>query len=412
MKTTLRSWILILLVVFATPLYSENRLKIPDYNDRLWGIRFMNSSVGYVIGTEGRLFKVLPESQVIVPLTTGTTTSLNAVEFIDENTGFAVGVSGFIIKTTDAGETWNQLPLFTSETLRNIKYENNALYGVGSFGTCFKSTDGGENWIDMSIFMNGHFFDVEILNPEGYMVSDNSAQPFWKTTNGGITWTGYSLPSSISGKCLFAENERLCIFGINRTTLQRVILHSTDEGENWSSAYLAAEGMDQNGIDFSNTGTGFCLAASHSLKTSKIFKTTNGIDWTLYKEVAREYYSMTCSGSYLYLTSDSGTIYQEDLVVGISQYSSEIPEIYSLSQNYPNPFNPETKINFSLPVSGLVLLTIYDITGREVEILVNEVLSIGNYTYSFTASALTSGTYFYRLETENFVQTKTMMLIK
>ncbi len=88
------------------------------------------------------------------------------------------------------------------------------------------------------------------------------------------------------------------------------------------------------------------------------------------------------------------------------------PENYSLSQNYPNPFNPITKINFSLPKQGFVTLIIYDILGREIKTLINEIKRAGNYTVDFNGSEFSSGVYFYRLETNGFSDVKRMIMIK
>ena len=85
---------------------------------------------------------------------------------------------------------------------------------------------------------------------------------------------------------------------------------------------------------------------------------------------------------------------------------------YELSQNYPNPFNPVTKINYALPKQGFVSLKIYDITGREIQTLVNEVKQEGYYTVDFNGSHLSSGVYFYRIQSGNFVNVKRMVLIK
>lgn len=98
--------------------------------------------------------------------------------------------------------------------------------------------------------------------------------------------------------------------------------------------------------------------------------------------------------------------------IGIKQISSELPSVYELSQNYPNPFNPSTKINFSVPKAGFVTLKVFDVTGREVSNLVNRNLSAGKFEFEFNASGLTSGVYFYTLKTENFSETKKMLLIK
>ncbi|MFZ4591316.1 MAG: T9SS type A sorting domain-containing protein [Ignavibacteria bacterium] len=89
-----------------------------------------------------------------------------------------------------------------------------------------------------------------------------------------------------------------------------------------------------------------------------------------------------------------------------------IPIVYALSQNYPNPFNPVTKINFAIPRQGFVTLKIYDMLGREVKSLVNEVKSVGYYSVDFNGSDFASGVYFYRLESESFKDIKRMVLIK
>ena len=97
---------------------------------------------------------------------------------------------------------------------------------------------------------------------------------------------------------------------------------------------------------------------------------------------------------------------------GIQQISSNVPVEYRLEQNYPNPFNPSTKINFAITKPGFVSLKVYDVTGKEVSNLVNEKLGVGSYSYEFNASTLSSGMYFYTLKSDNFSQTKKMVLIK
>ncbi|MBK6772401.1 MAG: SBBP repeat-containing protein [Ignavibacteria bacterium] len=97
---------------------------------------------------------------------------------------------------------------------------------------------------------------------------------------------------------------------------------------------------------------------------------------------------------------------------GIGQISSNIPEEYSLSQNYPNPFNPATNLEFGISDLGFVSLKVYDILGKEIITLVNEKLSPGNYKVEFDGRGLTSGVYFYRLNTGEFTDTKRMILIK
>jgi hypothetical protein len=106
------------------------------------------------------------------------------------------------------------------------------------------------------------------------------------------------------------------------------------------------------------------------------------------------------------------------LSIGIQQISSEIPADYILMQNYPNPFNPATNINFALPTTGSVKLTVFDVTGKTLAVLVDSKLSAGSYSFDWDASAYTSGVYLYKLEftgsnsDAEFTQTKKMVLIK
>jgi hypothetical protein len=89
-----------------------------------------------------------------------------------------------------------------------------------------------------------------------------------------------------------------------------------------------------------------------------------------------------------------------------------VPNEFVLEQNYPNPFNPVTTISYSIPEAGNVEMKVYDILGNEVATLVKEVKAPGNYSAVFDASSFASGVYLYTLRTNNFVQTKKMILMK
>jgi hypothetical protein len=99
-------------------------------------------------------------------------------------------------------------------------------------------------------------------------------------------------------------------------------------------------------------------------------------------------------------------------IVSVEGEISMQPEEYNLFQNYPNPFNPSTTIRYSITNSELVRIKVYDILGREVKVLVNEIKQPGTYEVQFDASGLASGIYLYRVESGSFVQTKKMILLK
>ncbi|MCI0474468.1 MAG: T9SS type A sorting domain-containing protein, partial [Ignavibacteria bacterium] len=112
------------------------------------------------------------------------------------------------------------------------------------------------------------------------------------------------------------------------------------------------------------------------------------------------------------LANTAWDFYNSGFTVGIKTISEKIPADFNLYQNYPNPFNPNTIINFQLPTNNFVTLKIYDITGKEVETLVNEQLSPGSYKVDWNASRYPSGVYFYNLKSNGYTSTKKMILVK
>ncbi|HSP89109.1 MAG TPA: T9SS type A sorting domain-containing protein [Ignavibacteriaceae bacterium] len=103
---------------------------------------------------------------------------------------------------------------------------------------------------------------------------------------------------------------------------------------------------------------------------------------------------------------------------GRFEYSNEVNvevvtlSVYSLEQNYPNPFNPSTNISFNIAEAGIVKISLFNLLGQEVKSLLNVFKEAGTHTITFDASSLTSGVYFYKLETPQFSQTRKMILNK
>ncbi|RPI14170.1 MAG: T9SS C-terminal target domain-containing protein [Ignavibacteriae bacterium] len=99
-------------------------------------------------------------------------------------------------------------------------------------------------------------------------------------------------------------------------------------------------------------------------------------------------------------------------LTAINNISNKIPGSFSLMQNFPNPFNPSTKIRFNVPKNSFVKLSIFDMSGKEVDIIANGELSAGEYEVNWNPRNLASGLYFYTLKAADFSETKRMILIK
>jgi hypothetical protein len=103
---------------------------------------------------------------------------------------------------------------------------------------------------------------------------------------------------------------------------------------------------------------------------------------------------------------------QQPIITDLKSVNSLIPNKFEMQQNYPNPFNPSTAIEFAVPQESKVLLEVFNILGEKLATLVNEVKTPGYYNVDFNASLLSSGFYIYRIQADNFVEVKKMILLK
>lgn len=346
---------------------------------------------------------------------------------------------------------------------------------LGTNTWVWRTSNAGLNWVQVFTqpngFINGMVFRRSLPN-HGFMQGDpvGGRWSLWKTTNGGINWdsAGLYLPQAGSeagwNNSIFISSQNYYNFGSADSTIwfgtnNSRIYCSTNLGTSWSVQSTAPE-VNSYAVCFFNSGfigNGGLTGGTTLLKT-----TTGGLNWTtqtapgtgnfsgfvLYPAPVTDYYGPNWfvrndlnvykgfnlssfsveytapAGNYRHMAvgrnishiwavrSNGGITKCNCFISGIEQTGNEIPDKYSLSQNYPNPFNPVTLINFGVPESGYIKLTVFNALGKEVEVLVNKELKPGLYSADWDASAYPSGVYFYKLESGSFSETKKMVLIK
>jgi hypothetical protein len=191
-----------------------------------------------------------------------------------------------------------------------------------------------------------------------------------------------------------------------------LIRKTTDGGVTWT-VQLHNNVNETYEPYFINENTGWIVGDSPNIQ-----KTTNGgINWNVQTTPAAWWmwdimfadqltgWAVGSQGKIFYTTNGGGT-------VSVQNISAKIPSKYSLSQNYPNPFNPISNIKYKISKSTDVRITVFDVTGKEVEVLVDEKQSPGEYLVTFDGTMLTSGVYFYRMVTKDFTETKRLLMIK
>jgi len=198
----------------------------------------INDSTRILVGSSGTILKISGNNEQIV--SSGKTNALFAVDFVDDKNGIAVGVGDVILKTSDGGDSWNQLSTGSGYTLNRIQYLNAQIVLISGYnpsaptkGTFFKSIDGGNSWTLLSEFpgIRVQAFDfVDAL--VGYATGSDST--FLKTTDGGANWKKLTPNIPNLGTIMYdikAFNANVVVAVGNRNC----IIRSEDGGQNWMS---------------------------------------------------------------------------------------------------------------------------------------------------------------------------------
>lgn len=337
----------------------------------------------------------------------------NYIEFVNSSTGFICSDSGKIFRTTNTGTNWQQLNSGVSFHLQSMSFLNSSTGIVCGYGkTILKTTDGGNSWFNIANFVwQVDFLSCKMFNANKYFVSGTNTF-IMRTTNAGLSWTEYTHGD---------PNPLFTVYFLNENTgwstgCCGMFMTTTNSGSSWNYEYYLSQGFTFYSIQFVNQTTGY-VAGDNGM----IYRTTNGALWwdsTVTGTIQALYSLKMINASTGWVVGGFGTILKTTngggpgFTIGINQISAEVPSEFALSQNYPNPFNPETKINMMIPRGGLTKVTIYDISGREVETLVKNYLNPGIYEIIFKGVNYSSGVYFYKAEYNNTVITKKMVLAK
>ncbi len=390
----------------------------------LFGVDFslLNNEIGVAVGQGGTVIKTTDHGEEWTLTYSNVDIWMNDVLFDPNTPGtvWAAGMGGVIIKSLDNGDTWTVVRPFSTpdHTIRGIASKPGVpgfVSFIGYSGTFFETNNGGATFtqrFDIPFSMHSIAYSPNFL-VDGRGIISGTDGKVWNTTNFGANWIARATNRyDYLNDVVFINPNEAMICGNNGT-----ILRSTDYGKNWSVniQYLTSEHL--RSIDAYANQVTVC-GDNGKIMTSNDFGVTfvdqlNGENRHLYGVALR-------SGTVGVVVGEigsaaNGALYFTDMnggYVGITQTGTEIPANYSVSQNYPNPFNPSTKINFALPKQGLVTIKVYDMLGKEIETLVNEVKSAGQYTVDFDGSRLSSGVYFYRIQANDFVDVKRMMLVK
>lgn len=323
----------------------------------------------------------------------------------DSNTLYAGALTGGLRKSTNNGLNWSSSSL--NKTVRSIIKSGNSLFAATDLDWVYRSTNNGVNWIQTG---NIGFPLRAIIEVSNIIIAGTNSNDIYLSSNSGLNWINVTLNSGFNGAHCFTYNGT-ALFAGGAGGILPGVFKSTNSGSNWISS-----GFDTANITSLASIGNNIFAGTYDDNGVFWVSGDNGINWHQRNEGLNvsELRALHIHNNYIFAGTWDSAVYRRPAgeIIGIKQTGSSLPVNFNLGQNYPNPFNPVTKLNFMLPKEGFTKLVIFDITGREVSIILDQRLEPGTYEIDWDATEYSSGIYFYTLQNGDFKETKKMILIK
>ncbi|MCI0449356.1 MAG: T9SS type A sorting domain-containing protein [Chlorobi bacterium] len=314
------------------------------------------------------------------------------------------GTSNGVSRSTNNGTNWIGAGL-TNEIVYSLKYSNGYLL-AGIFGDIYRSSNFGTNWTVTAPTGNLTYAFTDIgpflfagTEGDGVFRSTNNGTN-WLTVNSGLPFAAFVLSLVFNDSIIFAG------------TFYDGVFRSNNLGANWIEVNSGLTHRDvyafavyESNLFAATYFGGVFLSTNNGTSCAPV--NTGLTDLNIR--------ALKVHGVYLYAGTWGSGVWRRplsEIINSVIQISGNIPFQFNLYQNYPNPFNPATQIKFDIPKLSNVKLIVYDALGRVVAELVNEQLNAGSYSYDWNASDYPSGVYFYKLITDDYAQTRIMVLIK
>jgi len=418
-------------VVALGLLLSENQLLLGQVmwkatngpgQGRIWSLAVDDQERVFAL-TDSGLFRSTDKGDTWVVLNVATRGDYytGAVAVAPSGEVFVNAVENGLWRSSDRGESWAQRASGLDAALDFVFHPSGTIF-FKSWGAVYRSNDDGLTWESVGNFLDtlwgkslgidaaGNIFTTAVSwgpseEPATYCVRSTDQGQSWSLWGGSLQFlsptccVAYDMVIGATGRIFIASDE----MGLYR---------SGNEGGAW----------ERLSFPFHIHNSAFALDSSKHIFFASpldcgVIETADELNtWMSVNAGLEDSTAMSLAASpfgYLYAGTEGGIVYRTvNPTTGVNGTHPFAPRTYVLNQNYPNPFNPSTTITYELPKSSVVRLSVYDLLGREVSVLVNERRNAGSHEVNFDAAGLSSGTYIYRLQAGDFVQTRRLVLLK
>jgi hypothetical protein len=313
-----------------------------------------------------------------------------------------------VFTSSNEGHSWVD-PFYglwypTSLTIRSLYIKDTYLFAGTAFGL-FRLFENSYQWINADTGI--YHTDIKCIISKGSNLFAGTDVGVFLTTNDGHRWI--EVDSGINNLSItsLASNDEIVVAGTNGGGLYI----STNDGTSWDSINNELSGKTV--LSFAIKERNIFVS---TLERGVLLSTNDGQSWnTVNDGLTDNVKYLAIYGTDLYAGTNCKGVWRRPLTEMITKVEDSKPVLpgnFVLDQNYPNPFNSMTIISYQLPFHSKVTLKVFDLLGREVFVLVNSIEEPGYKSVSLNGNDLASGLYYYRLQVDNYVATKKLLLIK
>ena len=438
----MKNSIILFVILFTTNLSAQNGTWVALPNAPVAGrhddMQWLTSEFGYVANSSGQIWKTRDGGKTW-EMVYQIGSYFRSLAFTDTLNGWAgtINSNSLLHHTADGGKTWSEVTNIPSPKPKRIcgmsVVNDQVIYGSSAFDgppVIIKTVDGGKNWssIDMSPYAQT-LIDIKFFSADTGIVTGGGLTGFFSyqnptinsvvlyTTNGGLSWTPKYTGTAKGewGWKIFFVNRKVGYISLEAFNDANV-LKTTDGGLNWVR-YHVDDNTDIEGIGFADELLGWTGGYGQTSLTTdggQTWKTVNFSGGTENESLDRFKFFGDSIG---YAAGKTIYKYTKSKSNSVSEHEKIKEKSLFLLNNYPNPFNPSTTITYYLPEIGKVKIRIFNSFGQEILDLFDGTQSSGNQKINWNGKdgngkQVSSGVYYYRIDSGKFSESRVMTLIK